>query len=80
MQPIEPEKLNPGLIMLLARDNVTVNAFMSHWQRGGLSFEQALIGMVAHLVEHNKELSQLNIDRISRNTEPTILRWNELEK
>lgn len=64
MQPFTPEELNRDYILKIAKDNPIVYTFLNYHLRGGLTYEQALIGMVAHLITYNEELVKLNINRI----------------
>lgn len=43
--------MTPGHILRLAQSNVIVNEFVRHWERGTITWEQSLAGMVAYLVE-----------------------------
>lgn len=56
---MRPEELNREFINKLALHNPAINTALDIYIRGGLTYEQTLIAMVAWLVTHNEELARL---------------------
>lgn len=71
--PIKPDEFNRDLINALSIDNLTVYHYLTAYANNYLTYEQALIGMVSSLVNHNDELTKLQIKRLQLSTEPVYL-------
>lgn len=54
--PQRQSRFAPDELMDLAQRNVVVGAYVQHWRRGDMSFEQCLIACVSHLVMQNEQL------------------------
>lgn len=59
-----PTELNRDLINKLSMNNPDVYHFLTAYAQGSITYEQALIGMVATLVNRNNELSSIALSRI----------------
>lgn len=75
MDPDSISKLNPRRIYELARDNPIIAIALNSWEQGFYSWEQMLIYCITVLVEVNERLKQDNIDLISRNVRPVIIKY-----
>ena len=71
--PTEPNELNRDLINSLAMDSATIYHWLVAYKQGWLTYEQSLIGMVSSLVNHNDELTKLQIKRLELSAEPVYL-------
>lgn len=58
----EPDEFNRDLIDGLSMDNHIVHSYLIAHEKGWLTYEQALIGMVSSLVSRNDELVRLSED------------------
>lgn len=75
--PLDHNEFNREYINKIARDNPIVYNFLTIYHSGELTYEQTLIGMIAHLVIHNDELIRLQIKRLTTSPFPVQIRYEK---
>ncbi len=58
------------LIVKLSLDNPIVYNYLAAYNAGWITYEEALIGMVSSLVNHNDELTKLRIKQLELSASP----------